>query len=97
MTIVKCPECGNELSDRAETCPKCGCPLHEKVQTIEKTSKKLKLQMLLCRPLIILGMLVGFMGLVMETPTTMILGIVVFAAAFLWFGTLRFLIWWHHG
>lgn len=24
MALVKCPECGNEISDKAKTCPACG-------------------------------------------------------------------------
>ncbi len=31
MALISCPECANEISDKAETCPKCGFrlnPLH---------------------------------------------------------------------
>lgn len=24
MALIKCPECGRELSDRADMCPHCG-------------------------------------------------------------------------
>lgn len=27
MALVKCPECGGQVSDRAECCPKCACPM----------------------------------------------------------------------
>ncbi len=27
MAMIKCPECGAEVSDRAATCMKCGCPV----------------------------------------------------------------------
>lgn len=27
MALIKCKECGNEISDMATTCPKCGCPV----------------------------------------------------------------------
>lgn len=27
MALIKCPECGSTISDKAEKCPKCGCPL----------------------------------------------------------------------
>lgn len=27
MALIKCPECGNEVSDKAETCIHCGCPI----------------------------------------------------------------------
>lgn len=26
MALVKCPDCGKEVSDRSEACPHCGCP-----------------------------------------------------------------------
>ena len=26
MALIKCPECGREISDKAESCPHCGCP-----------------------------------------------------------------------
>lgn len=31
MALIKCPECGKEISDKAETCPNCGYPIVEKV------------------------------------------------------------------
>jgi ribosomal protein L7/L12 len=27
MALIKCPECSNEISDKAIACPKCGYPL----------------------------------------------------------------------
>lgn len=27
MALIKCPECGNEISDKATACPHCGAPL----------------------------------------------------------------------
>lgn len=35
MALIKCPECGKEISDRASTCPNCGCP----IETEEKRTK----------------------------------------------------------
>src|SRR5712672_394986 len=26
MPLLQCPDCGNQVSDRAASCPKCGCP-----------------------------------------------------------------------
>jgi hypothetical protein len=26
MALIKCPECGHEISDQAESCPNCGLP-----------------------------------------------------------------------
>ena len=27
MALIKCPECGKEVSDKAGSCPECGCPI----------------------------------------------------------------------
>lgn len=29
MALINCPECGKEVSDKAQTCINCGCPLAE--------------------------------------------------------------------
>ncbi len=38
MALIKCPECGKEVSDRAQACIHCGCPL-------TTLSKKVKIKM----------------------------------------------------
>jgi len=32
MALIKCPECSNEVSDKAIACPKCGYPLQPAAQ-----------------------------------------------------------------
>ena len=27
MALIKCSECGKEISDKANNCPNCGCPI----------------------------------------------------------------------
>ena len=27
MSLIKCPECGNDISDQAASCPRCGYPI----------------------------------------------------------------------
>ena len=37
MALIKCPECGNEVSSIAASCPKCGYPIASNFQNnIEK-------------------------------------------------------------
>ncbi len=47
MALIKCPECGKEISDKAASCPSCGCPVtpvedvaqQESPQTPAKTKR----------------------------------------------------------
>ncbi len=41
MAMIKCPECGHEISDSAVTCPNCGFPLNLKKE-IPVTVRRLK-------------------------------------------------------
>lgn len=34
MALIKCPECGQEISDTAKTCPNCGYPIQKKEKHI---------------------------------------------------------------
>ena len=36
MALIKCPECGNMISDMAEECPKCGCPVGQITTSLPK-------------------------------------------------------------
>lgn len=31
MALIKCVECGKEISDKSESCPHCGCPTIESI------------------------------------------------------------------
>lgn len=41
MSLIMCPECGNEVSDKAASCPKCGY-LINKVTEEERESVRVK-------------------------------------------------------
>ena len=43
MALVKCPDCGKQVSDKAQTCPDCGYPIQEvaNLVTIQKELSKL--------------------------------------------------------
>lgn len=44
MALVKCPDCGKMVSERAETCPNCGCPAkyfeHSEKENVKNDSIK---------------------------------------------------------
>ena len=40
MALIKCSECGKEISDKASACPNCGCPIKiENAETTNNTSQ----------------------------------------------------------
>ncbi len=45
MALINCPECGVEVSDKAEKCPKCAYPINA-TQTISNTNEKFSNQQL---------------------------------------------------
>ena len=67
MALIKCSECGKEVSDKANACPSCGNPINNaptppigqdttpKPVEIELTSKKWKKVHLLSWAVLILG------------------------------------------
>lgn len=39
MALIKCIECGTEVSDLAQTCPKCGAPVAPSVKAVQRATK----------------------------------------------------------
>lgn len=42
MALIKCSECGKEISDKAVACPACGCPINKTEQDLLTNEKKQK-------------------------------------------------------
>lgn len=38
--LIKCPDCGNEISRLADACPKCGRPIMAEARRVERDLKK---------------------------------------------------------
>jgi len=95
MALIKCIECGTEVSDLAEKCPKCAYPIsskkeESKVQIIEQTSKKLKMQLAIGSVLLILGFIFwGMFGSDSIGIIFLILGVIMVIST-------KVSIWWHH-
>lgn len=43
MALIKCPECGRQVSDKAPTCPGCGSPIDTAVRCPKCGSSNVKL------------------------------------------------------
>ncbi|MGU9951079.1 MAG: zinc ribbon domain-containing protein [Gammaproteobacteria bacterium WSBS_2016_MAG_OTU1] len=64
MALIKCKDCGTDVSDVAQACPKCAAPLkgimHDGVNvTMQFTNKNLKLHRLFALLTLVLGLIIG--------------------------------------
>ena len=99
--MTKCPECGTEVSDKAEKCPKCAYPISgqsssEKVQTIEQTSKRLKKQMIFAILAIMFGLIVAISSSTNNYTSGSVFGMLLIVAGIIGIITVKIKIWWHH-
>lgn len=101
MALVKCKECGKEVSNKAEICVECGFPLSKKkngseeIKTQQKTRKSLKLQLLLSKIMMILGFVLAF-GYSQMKDDKVIIYICVFVVGIILYVASRVRIWWNH-
>lgn len=102
MALIKCPDCGTEVSDSAQVCTKCGRPIaggnsdvaHTTHVTVEKTKKSLKIQQLFSIILIIASVILIIMknsdgGDASYDYIGLGIGIV-------WLILVKIAIWWNH-
>jgi len=102
MTLIRCPDCGAQVSSEAKACPKCARPVvstsGKAVQTIEVTGKHWK-WLQLVGTVLMLGGFFTFCALPAHGPGGgVLLGTLVVAflgAVLLLWGRLG--AWWYHG
>jgi len=99
--MIKCSECGTEISDKAEKCPKCACHIssihaQNKIQTIEQTSKKYKKQIIYAILATIIGVIVMISSASSESRGVITFGILLTLGGLIWLFAVKIKIWWHH-
>lgn len=62
MSLIKCPECNKEISDKAITCPHCGNPINESQPVIVQKDYKSKAKAFTIAGIIIF-LISGFIGI----------------------------------
>lgn len=112
MALIKCTECGRDISDRASNCPGCGAPTGSagvamsggdavaavpRVQTVEQTGKRWKAQQLLAVLLVCISVVVIIAGGASTSVGAEVAGSLMLAAGAIWFVVARIGAWWHHG
>lgn len=99
MALIKCGECGAEVSDKASACVKCGAPItqmkEEQRVTTQETGKPIKAYTLMAVIVLIVGMLMWISAV--TGSTTEVIGKVLFFAGLGLFFVFRSLAWWEHG
>ncbi len=99
MALIKCSECGAEMSDLANACPKCAFPIKpNNVQTIEQTSKRLKLYYILSVFLILIGAMLSLNGCSSDSSESNNIGFggLLLIIGIIFFIVTKFRIWWNH-
>ena len=68
MALIKCPECGKEISDNAESCPHCGYPINKKEDSkqeeVQKSTEQKEKKPLKKRYLVIFIIIVLIAGII---------------------------------
>ncbi len=102
MPLNNCHECGGTVSSAATACPHCGAPplaaaaTGVSVTTTQRTSKRLKIQVLMPAILMMVGAVGYFQaksepgGADPSAPMSLMM------AGFLWLVVTKARIWWHH-
>ncbi|MBI5037750.1 MAG: zinc-ribbon domain-containing protein [Candidatus Kerfeldbacteria bacterium] len=96
MALIKCSECGKDISDQAEACPHCGNPLRPIV--VQATSKRWKLAKLIAWISILVGIYLFLRGYGLDEWSSPMTGF-GFTLAFVGFVALmvaKFGSWWNH-
>ncbi|HEY3321313.1 MAG TPA: zinc-ribbon domain-containing protein [Planctomycetota bacterium] len=55
MALIKCPECGHDVSTNAAACPQCGSPISETPKRVSTTEDSLLTRNRGCGDLVIYG------------------------------------------
>ena len=100
MALVRCPDCGKEISDAAPSCIHCGRPraaqiVGDKVQTVELTAKRYKGQQLLGVILLVVAVVVAIASGGHNAIAGALSSLMFLGGLSLWIAG-RFGAWWHH-
>jgi len=65
MSLIKCPECGRDVSDKAATCPNCGHPINQtnenlvQIDSAPQKRKKYRVRLLIFTPIFFIGLILS--------------------------------------
>jgi len=65
MALIKCPECGRDISDSAVSCPNCGHPINKdnktvvQIDTAPNKRRKYRVRSLILAPIFFISFILG--------------------------------------
>jgi len=65
MALIKCPECGRDVSDSASSCPNCGHPISRvdknlvQIDSAPRKRKKYRVRLLIFTPIFFIGLILS--------------------------------------
>ena len=102
MALMRCPECGKEISDKSIQCIYCGAPTaivraaHEQAQSSEQTGKKLKMQTIYGMVLFLIGLIILLREIIKaHHGIFFVFGIALILTGLIWGVVVRIRTWWH--
>ena len=108
MALINCPECGTQVSDKAEKCPNCAFPIQEKafdqqegikVSQVQFTKKKHKRRFIWAAIIASIGVVMIIIGGGNSgegTSASLILGLLLLVIAIIYSIIVRAIRWWEH-
>lgn len=105
--LVKCPDCGRDVSSLASACPGCARPMRadpiqqrhtDTVQTVERTSREWKMHILLASLTVIVGvvwLIAAMTGYCSQEQIGW--SMLLLIPGVIWYVLARVGAWWHHG
>jgi cytochrome c biogenesis protein CcdA len=63
MALIKCPECGGEVSDKARACPHCGAPLDPAISPAVGTPQVARRPVPVTTGRVVLALIISFITL----------------------------------
>jgi uncharacterized membrane protein YvbJ len=104
VALIKCSECGHEVSNKATACPKCGAPIADAsvntpTQTVQQTSKTLKAHYAIAGIIFFIGLIWLIFNIVYAASTQQsisLIPVILTAIGAVWGITTKIRIWWHH-
>lgn len=100
MALIRCSECGKDVSSLAAACPHCGNPVAESaaakasgtaVVTTQQTARKFKMHMAIGVALCAIGVVF------MVSESGKAHGLIAFVIGLLWYLVARVRAWWSNG